>query len=291
MTTLALLPNQAMRARRRPRAVLALWAWEGALAFALGWPVAATVAGIYGNHPDGDAPLWAPGGFSLMSLGVKAAAAAPSLLSHSLLGLLLALALGLWSTAAILASLAYTTRDLRPPTLRQSLEAALAAFGPSAVVFVSLSLVQVALVAAGLGACHSTTEALYYRVGEARSDQAGWLVLGLFLALACVVGIVQETARAGLVRFRVSAGKAIGLGFAALRRRPLRLTWSWTWRALASVVPIAFGSLVAERLGGRGGVTLLALAGVHQAIALSRVALRASWLARALRAVDAVGSK
>jgi hypothetical protein len=225
-----------------------------------------------------------------MSVGIRSATAAPSLLAHWLLGLLVAVAFGLWSTSAILASLAYTTRDLRPPTLRQSLEAALGAFRPSAIVFVSLSLAQVALVAAGLGACHWVSDALYYRVGEARSDQAGWLVLGFFLVLACVIGIVQETARAALVRFRMSAGRAIGLGFAVLRHAPVTLVWSWTWRTLASVVPIAFGSLVAERLGGRGGITLLALAGVHQAIALSRVALRTSWLARALRAVDALGS-
>jgi hypothetical protein len=76
------------------------------------------------------------------------------------------------------------------------------------------------------------------------------------------------------------------LAWATLRREPLALTWSWAWRAAASLVPIVFGSLVAERLGGRGGLALVGLFGIHQTVVLSRVALRASWLAKAMRAVD-----
>jgi hypothetical protein len=43
------------------------------------------------------------------------------------------------------------------------------------------------------------------------------------------------------------------------------------------------GAAAAARLGGREGIALAALALVHQLGVLARVALRASWLARALR--------
>jgi hypothetical protein len=39
-------------------------------------------------------------------------------------------------------------------------------------------------------------------------------------------------------------------------------------------------------MGGRGGLTLLLLALLHQAVVVARVSLRASWLGLALRAVD-----
>ena len=46
------------------------------------------------------------------------------------------------------------------------------------------------------------------------------------------------------------------------------------------------GAMVAGRLGGRDGAALVVLTVVHQLVLLSRAALRASWLAKALRAVD-----
>jgi len=64
------------------------------------------------------------------------------------------------------------------------------------------------------------------------------------------------------------------------------LWWSWAWRMLASVAPVLTGAAVAERLGGRGGVALVVLFALHQCVVVVHVGLRASWLAKALRAVD-----
>jgi hypothetical protein len=46
------------------------------------------------------------------------------------------------------------------------------------------------------------------------------------------------------------------------------------------------GAFVAGRLGGRGGGALFVVAALHQLVILARVALRASWLAKAMRLVD-----
>jgi hypothetical protein len=77
------------------------------------------------------------------------------------------------------------------------------------------------------------------------------------------------------------------LGARTFRLAPAALAWSWAWRALASLAPIVAAAWAADRLGGRGGAALFALLVLHQAVVLARVGLRASWLARALRAVDA----
>jgi hypothetical protein len=52
-------------------------------------------------------------------------------------------------------------------------------------------------------------------------------------------------------------------------------------------VPLVFGALLSNRIGGRGGAALVTLFVLHQLVVGARVALRASWMARAMRAVDA----
>jgi hypothetical protein len=100
------------------------------------------------------------------------------------------------------------------------------------------------------------------------------------------VGVLHDLARAAVIRFNVSGFRAIVLGWNAYRRHPIVSFWSWAWRGAAAVVPIVAGSVVAEKLGGRSGGSFLMLIAMHQLVIGARVALRASWLAKAIRAVD-----
>jgi hypothetical protein len=284
---LVLVPNEAIHARRRPRTIVALWVWEACLALAIAWPFASTVAGLYGGHPAGDAPLWAPGGLDLMNVGVRAAAAAPGLAVHTFVGLTVAAFAGVWSAAAVFVSVAYGTRDLRTPSIRQLLSASLTVFAPSALVVATVALVQLLALVTGAVLGRAVNDALYFRAGEARAEQAEWLVVGLLVLVAGALGVVQEVARASIVRYRLRSGPALVFAVRVLRRSP-RLFWSWGWRTSASLVPVAFAGLAATRLGGRAGLALIALTVLHQAAALARAAMRCSWLARAMRAVDAV---
>jgi hypothetical protein len=108
----------------------------------------------------------------------------------------------------------------------------------------------------------------------------------LFLGAASTIGVLLDLTRAAAVRLGVRALRGLVLGVAAFRHSPVRLWWSWAWRAAAGVAPVIVAAGIANRLGGRGGLALVALALAHQAVAFSRVALHASWLACALRAVD-----
>jgi len=80
------------------------------------------------------------------------------------------------------------------------------------------------------------------------------------------------------------------LAVRAVAPAPLGLFWSWGWRALASLLPVAFGAIAAERMGGREGKALVGMFVIHQVIVGARVAFRASWLAKAMRIVDHAGS-
>jgi hypothetical protein len=111
-------------------------------------------------------------------------------------------------------------------------------------------------------------------------------ILGAFVLVAAVFGIGRDLCSAAVIRFHVSGGRGLALGTRTLRLAPVSLGWSWAWRSLASLATLAVGAWVADRLGGRGGMPLFVLLVIHQSVVGSRVALRASWLARALRAVD-----
>ena len=64
-TRLALLANDAMRARRRPFSVLAFALYQAAVGCLVAWPIAKTVGATFGRHPHGDAALFEEGGYAL----------------------------------------------------------------------------------------------------------------------------------------------------------------------------------------------------------------------------------
>ena len=283
---LVLLTNDAMRARRRPGAVVALWAWETAMAVLVAWPASALVRSAYGEHPRGDAPLFNPGGFELTDFLANAAHGIAPVTGVLLVVVLLSAVIGLVPLAGMLVSIAFSTRLLRAPGPRAVAARALRAFRPLALALVLATVLQAVLwgIAFGLGSL--TASGLSERAGEARAQQLGFLVTILFALLVAAVGVVHDLARAAIVRFRVRGIQGIRLGLNAFRRAPATTFWSWAWRALAACLPVVMGALVADKIGGRGGLALFALLAIHQLVIAARIALRASWLARALRAVD-----
>ena len=281
------LSNDAMRARRRPGAILAVWAYEGALALLIAWPIAAVVRAAYGGHPRGDAPLWTPGGEELLDLLMHARAAVPAVIAITSFVALLSVFLGLVPAGSLLASIGFATRERRGPSMRQAIARAVRAFSAMALVLIVTLLTEGLILLVG-GACMgATTSALTERLGEARADQIGWLLFFLFVLPAVSGGVLRDLSFAAVIRFRLGASGALRVGVKTLRRSVASILWSWAWRALAGLIPVAIGSLVAEKIGGRGGAALFGLAAIHQAVVVVRVALRASWLAKAMRTVDA----
>jgi hypothetical protein len=278
-----------MRARERPGAVVGVWLWQGALALVASGPAAALARAAYGSDPRGDAPLWAPGGHALLDLlsrnepGLRAVAAAGAT------ALIAAVVAGLVPTAALLATIASATpgeQRLGLPTLTRQ---ALRAF-PALLLL--LALVGATTAAAiGLGALAGDVVAAWGHnaLGEVRSQVVGLAVTGAFLVTAAALGVLHDLARAAVVRFKTSGLRAIGLAAAALGRAPRAIGWAWAWRCGAGAAPLLLVVPVAELPGSRGGWALLAVAALHQAVILARIALRASWLAACLRALDGAG--
>lgn len=284
---LGLLTTEAMRARRHPWAVIGLWGWETALALLLAIPAAALANAAYGGGLAGDGALWTPGGLPLLDLVGRHGAALRSLASVGLALLAVGAVAGLVPTAATLTALAYATRDGRAAGLVRSLSEGLRLFRSMLLLLALATLAQA--VTLGLGAAiGSMVEGwTHTSLGEARAQQLQGLVLLLALGAASAIGAAHDLARAAVVRFKVRGWRGVELGTRTLRMAPLSMWWSWAWRAGAALLPVLAAAWATGRLGGRAGAALVAVFGLHQLVVAARVALRTSWLARSLRAVDA----
>jgi hypothetical protein len=283
---IVLLARSAIRARRRPGAVLVVWAWEALLGLAISWPIASVAHRVYGSHPDGDAPVFRAGGLELLDLLAHSMAAGGPIACAVILVVLAASVAGLFPSAMLLASMTFVTRARTPPPLRAAMARASTAFAPSVTALLATRALQGVLLAVGLSLAKAASTLAVARLGEAAGDKALLAVVLPFVLVCGVAGIVGDLARATVIRFDARGGDALRVAARVFARAPLEVTWSYVWRTISGCVPLVFGALVAARIGGRAGVPLLALFVVHQSVTLVRVALQASWMASAVRALD-----
>ena len=285
MSGLLRLRSTSIFARRQPRAVLALWVWEATLGLLLGSQVASVAGAAYARHPDGDLPLFAAGGLELLDLLRHSAAAAGPIFSTLVFVALAAHFGGLLPSAAVLAELAFVTRDRRAPGARDALACALAAL-PAMIAIACLTLaVEATLVLASAALATWVSPAATPRLGEALAGKLCVAIVVAGVVMAGGAGIAGDVARAAVVQRRESAQGALLASLAACARHPGLLSWSYAWRLLASLLPVAMGLAVTARAHRHGALALVTLAVLHQAIVLSRVALRTSWMARTLRSL------
>jgi hypothetical protein len=286
-TRLLLVSNDAMRARRRPVALFVYYIYQLALSLVLAWPLSRSLASAFGGHPRGDAVLFDPGGWALLALRGAYDRASPALFGLLLLVTMLGAAAGLLPLSALLTSISHATPDTRAPRPRHLAPYLVATFAPLLYLLALGTALELALLAIALWAFGASREALEPRFGDARADQIAALVgLGVLL-IAGVSAVLHDLARAAVVRYRASAFGAIRAALATFRRVSFRVLWSWAWRGFVALSLVAIVAFVVPHLGARGTMSLVSIALLHQLVIMARAALRASWLARALRAVDA----
>lgn len=277
-------PRRDARARSHPRTVIAMWGWQTTLALGASWPTASLVRAFYGASPRGDGELWEPGGHALLDLLRHGARALAPAAGAAEFVLIVGAVAGLLPMAASMFAMAHG----RAARFVRSTSRALQALPTLLLLLVIVGAAQAAslgvafLVFKGIDMWFETS------LGDAYAQRLGVASAMIFVLAASGLGVVHDLARAVVVqtRARARALRALAGGARAFASAPLSLWWSWAWRALAALAPVAAIAAVATRIGGRGGALLVLLAALHQGVVLSRVALRLSWLARALRAVD-----
>jgi hypothetical protein len=302
------LPPGAIRARKRPGAILYVYLAELMWALLVATPVHAWVRRAWGGHPDGDAVLWLPGGRELMVwLGQEDAAI--GVVSRTALVLLFVGTIAMQvPLGALIASLAFA-RDGEPgapdtgraPRAQSALRVGIAAFMPLTGLLALSSLVTVIVLGLGGILASAVDHGLTGALGDARGFQLRIVTFALFAALASLVGVIVDLARAAIARdtaLGVDQGatrtgwstmvRGLRTAFAVARRQLRTAVLAWAWRAALAFGLIIVGYAASQALGGAGGGALLLLWLAHQAIVLVRVALRASWLARAVALVAPV---
>jgi hypothetical protein len=279
-------PTSAIRARLHPWALVGVWVWQSAIALTASWPAASLVHAVYGGDARGDAPLWDAGGHALLDFLWHEAHAVSALTHAAALSLAFALIVGLVPLAALMTALAYETRHGRHPGLARSIAAGIRTFAPFATLLVLFGVAEGLVVGAGVGAGTLVEGLAHVRLGEGPALLAEGCVAVPFLLGVSIVGVVHDLARAAVVRAGVGALRGVVLGARKFGGAGLAW-WAWAWRDTAALAVLAAGAAAAARLGGRGGIALVGLALVHQLGVFLRVALRASWLARALRETSA----
>ncbi len=274
-----------IRARSRPRALIGMWLWQSVLALLGSWPAAALVRGAYGRHPRGDAPLWDGGSLALLGFLSREANGTRAAVAAALVALVLGALAGLLPMGALTMSMAHATREGRAIGGARAIGCALSAFRPFGLLLVVVGLAQGVIVTGAILFGEAAEGLGHSGLGEARAQELGIGVASILGLGAVALGVVHDLARAAVVRFDVSGMRALAVGIRTARMAPVAVAWAWVWRALAAVAPVLAVSAVADRIGGRGGFALVGLAALHQCVVFSRVSLRASWLARALRTV------
>lgn len=296
-----------IRARRRPLAVLFVYAAELAWALVVATPVHAWARRAWGAHPDGDAVLFRAGGRELLMWLGQTDAALPVSVRTMLLLLFVGAVLMQLPLGALLASLAFarhpaegvasSRRSLRPV---EALRIGMGAFMPLSGALALGTVAGIIVVALGAIASSAVDHGFVESLGDARSFHLRLVTFGLFLIVAAVVGVFVDLVRAAIVRETGTAAtsdrsstsspapawtvmlRGVKTALRAARRDLVRATVGWAWRYALGLVLIGTGYYAARALGGRGGGALVALFAIHQVVVLGRVALRASWLARAL---------
>jgi hypothetical protein len=280
-----LLANASMRARRRPRTVLLVYLYEAVVGLVIATPLSAYVRSVYGSHPDGDAPLFADGAADLVAFVTDGRHAISSMLSQGGLVLFIAYVVSVVPLALLLMSVAHTTADLRAPSLRQLWPRVVPSIPPLLALLGMMTIIEGVLAAVAIFAGGKIGGA-FSDSSDARADSISAVATLLLLLLPAAAGVVHDLARAAVVRFRQTSLSALKMGARTFAKSPGRLLWSWLWRSGASLIPVIAAAVLSTRVTARGGLPLFALFMLHQAVILTRVALRASWLARAMRAVD-----
>jgi hypothetical protein len=275
-----------MRARHHPLAILSVWAWQSALAWLASWPAASLVRAAYGNDPRGDSVLWTSGSHALLDFLWREAHGASVVVRGAAVVVLASAVAGLVPTAALMVAMARTQEAPRV-TFARAVGDGLRALPALVLLLVVVTLAEAVAAGAGLLAGELTEGFAHAGLGEAHAEELGAVVSLPFLLITAAIGVTHDLARATVVVRSTSAMRALAAGAFEFAAAPLALGWSWGWRAVLALALIALVAPVSGHLGGRGGAALVLLALVHQAVILGRVALRASWLATALRHVPA----
>lgn len=264
-----------VRARRHPRAIVAMWLWFALSGLVLAWPTAVAVGADFRASPSSDAPLFRPGSLDLLDYLWRAQGAANAELGHLAIVLPLTVIGAVLPLVVFLVALSGRGRLTRPSRA----VGALVLFELLTVGVQATTLVGTAM----LGGV--TSSALTSSMGEANAAFVGFAVFALGVVVVLVVSLLRDLASAAMIAYEPGLFDAWQMAVRALSVRPFAVVGGWLWRSVLGLAAVLAAGALASRIGGKAGLFLIGLALAHQAALAWKVGWRASWLAAAMRSL------
>lgn len=284
MIATVLVAPKDIHARRRPAAILFVYAYELMWALLVAAPFHSWARRVFGAHPDGDAPLFEPGGLDFVSWLTGNEVALGEAVRTTMLLLWAGAIIAQLPLGVLIAALA-TTRNGRGPRTGDALSMGWRSLPALFTVLLFTSLVQILVVGLGGGAAYAIDRAMKEK--DATGAKLAFVVLALFVVLAFFVGVLGDLWRVACVRMlavddppkmRTVIWRSFKLAF---RLKGLGGAFvGWSLRGIAGIAVIYVGSIVSGL-----SLPLILTFSIHQLAIALRVGLRASWLAQALRVV------
>ena len=279
----ALEPLRTSRpaAFRRPGLIVAYVAYLLVAGFALAAPWSAIVHGTVAGYPRGDAELFDRGGIMLLEALRLTRFGAPAAMTSSALVLVLVGAIGLLPFAALIAGLGREGR-VRAPFLAARAVRPIGtltlvwglSFAAQAVVAALVTVLGVKLVGA-------------FHLAERGEALANLVVAAVVLLALLPIGVARDLALVSAVndetRFYTSSSRALQV----LRRAFARTIGAYLVRSLAALAILLAALCLPSLLRAPDAPPAAAIPfAIHQLALVLAVALRASWLASAIRLLD-----
>lgn len=262
--------------------VMAMYAMHVLLALGFAWPISRLVADVILVHPRGDLVLFEPGATYLAEVFRLQRPSLTSVAEGSVLAVLAVSYLGLAPLAAFMHSLAHTGR-----VTFASLVAAAGRFFGTFSLLLGLALVAAALVGViPITMGNLVDDKLKLVLGDRNHDIAHASFRAIALLAAALVAVVHDLARAAAVRRELPAMRAVLVAAQAFRASPWRALGAWGFRGAAGIALVIAIAWLTSRIGVHTGVRFTTVTLLHQAVVLTLVVLRASWLSSALRLVS-----
>jgi hypothetical protein len=261
--------------------VLGLYAHRAVGGVLLATPIAAQLGAIVGRSPRGDASLFDPGGLELLEAYRLARPSVPGLATAGGIWLALFAFAGLVPMAALLVALGHRG----PLSRRFVVDRVLASLGTLSLLWGLAAFAQA--VAGGLAFVFGDRFVGSLAWSPPRSDLAHAAVWAVVALVIGALGLVHDLARVVAVDERRGLYLAVARALDTVRDRWAAVPVAYVWRAALGGGALLVGAVAASRVGvatpGRVAVGLV----LHQAALFTAVALRASWLAAALRSTRA----
>lgn len=263
------------------------WAVGVHLAFAalvgLAWsaPLAAAIGAATGAYPRGDVELFDPGGVMFLEALRHLRLSMPAIGAAWLVLAVAALPLGMVVLGFCIALLG-APGDVRPTWALARAVRALPSLTLVGLVALAADGLLVALIMIGGGSIVRSS----WPEAPAR-DIARWSLLACVFAVVCAVGVLHDLARVAAVTGPRSTYDALAAALQTARRRPGRVAWAYTWRALLGLGAAGGAAWLGIRIGKSAPGAILAMALVHQVGLAAMGWSRLAWLAQAARLVAA----